>query len=298
MKTLLLIDANSLIHRAFHALPPFTSKNGTATHALYGVASILIKIWREEKPAYAAALFDRNEPTFREEHYSEYKANRAAPPDELSSQLVLARELFPAFSIKTFEIPGLEADDLIATLATRFGEEKDLRIMILTGDMDTLQLVRGEKVVVRAMKKGVSETILFDEKTVLEKYGLEPRRLIDYKALIGDSSDNIKGVPGIGPKTALNILKASGDIEKALTAGAWAEKLAPHKEKILLSRKLVRLIDNAPITPTLAELAVEDKKKELIDYLAGFGFKSLISRIEGEKELSRKKPPKKQGTIF
>src|SRR3989344_2748923 len=137
MRTLLLIDANSLIHRSFHALPPLTNRRGEPVQALYGISSILLRLWREARPDYAAALFDRPEPTFRKKEYAEYKAQRPAAPDELISQIIEAHNLFPAFGIKTFEKAGFEADDLIATLAEKFRYDPDARVVILTGDRDT-----------------------------------------------------------------------------------------------------------------------------------------------------------------
>src|SRR6185312_3664433 len=138
MKTLLLIDANSIIHRAFHALPPFTGPDGRPTGALYGISAMMLTLWRTAKPDYAAALFDTPEPTFRDKMYDEYKAKRAPTADELISQIIEARKLFEAFGLKVFEKPGYEADDLIATLAEKFKNEKDVQVVILTGDRDTL----------------------------------------------------------------------------------------------------------------------------------------------------------------
>src|SRR3989344_1177927 len=211
MRTLLLIDANSILHRCFHALPTLTSSTGEPAQALYGTASILLKILRDAPPAYAAALFDRPEPTFRKEKFAEYKAQRPPTHADLVGQLHVAPELFRASGIRPFDAPGWEADDLIATLARRFGEA-DLRVEILTGDRDTLQLVRGDKVVVRTFVKGISETAIHDEAAVREKYGLPPDKLADYKALVGDPSDNIPGVVGVGPKTAADLLRRFGDI--------------------------------------------------------------------------------------
>ncbi|MDP3052710.1 MAG: DNA polymerase I, partial [bacterium] len=191
MKTLLLIDANSLIHRSFHALPPFTSPEGEPTGALYGLSSILIKIFKEQKPDYWTAAFDRPEPTFRKKLFKEYKAHRPKAPDELISQLIKAHEVFEKFGIKTFEQAGFEADDLIAALAKHFKTEKELKIIILTGDLDTLQLVDDGKVEVETPKKGVSEIMVYDKKAVQERYGLNPEQLPDYKGLVGDKSDNI-----------------------------------------------------------------------------------------------------------
>ncbi len=207
MKKLFLIDANSIIHRSFHALPPFTTPEGKPSGAIYGIASILLKLWRDERPDYAAALFDRPEPTFRDEKYAEYKAQRPPAAEELVAQIIEAHKLFEAFGIKTFEKPGYEADDLIATLAEKFKTLPDVQVVILTGDRDTLQMVEGDKLVVQTFNKGVSDTTIYNEAAVIEKYGIAPKQMVDYKALVGDSSDNIKGVPGVGPKTALELIK-------------------------------------------------------------------------------------------
>src|ERR1700722_6968796 len=153
MKRLLLIDANSIIHRAFHALPPFTGPDGRPTGALYGISAMMLNLWRDSRPDYVAALFDRPEPTFRDLKYKEYKAQRPPTADELVSQIIEARKLFEAFGVTVFEKAGYEADDLIATLAEKFRGTKvsgeDLQVVILTGDRDTLQLVAGDKVVVK-----------------------------------------------------------------------------------------------------------------------------------------------------
>src|SRR5665213_1454111 len=200
MKKLLLIDANSIIHRAFHAIPPFTGPDGRPTGALYGISAMMLTLWRTAKPDYAAALFDTPEPTFRDKMYAEYKAQRAPTADELIKQIIEAPTLFGAFGLRVFKKPGFEADDLIATLAEKFKGAKDpqtgeeIQVVILTGDRDTLQMVEGEKLVVKLFNKGVSDTTIYDEKAVEEKYGLKPNQLVDYKALVGDNSDNIKGV--------------------------------------------------------------------------------------------------------
>lgn len=284
MRILLLIDANSIIHRAFHALPPFTAPDGRPTGALYGLASIFLKLWREEKPNYAAALFDRPEPTFREEKYKEYKAQRPPAPNELISQIIEARNLFQKFGIKVFEAPGFEADDLIATLTERFRKEPDLQIVILTGDRDTLQLVEGEKIVVRTFNKGVSDTTTYDAKKVEEKYGLKPTQMVDYKALVGDPSDNIKGVPGVGPKTAVELIKKFGSVEniyKNLSSDKKLEaRLAPFKEEARLSKELVVLRKDAPIgRAELRDLSAGERPEELKEYFLGLGFGSLLKRM-------------------
>lgn len=301
MKTIFLIDANSIIHRCFHALPKFTTPDGKPSGALYGLSSVLLKIMREEKPDYAAALFDRPEPTFRDEIYKEYKATRPPTDNALVEQLNEAPALFEKFGIKPFDKAGFEADDLIATLAEKFSHEQDTKVIILTGDMDTLQLVRDDKIMVRAFKKGISETIDYDEKAVEEKYGLKPSQLVDYKALVGDASDNIKGVSGIGPKTAAGILQKFGALEKVYAnikalPEKVREKLSNSREQAELSKKLVTLERNAPLGETkLGKLKAEMRRDELAAYFREMGFKTLLNRLTngGEKSGSES-----QGKIF
>jgi DNA polymerase-1 len=302
VKTLLLIDANSIIHRSFHALPPLTTQGSKPIQAVYGLASILLKLWREERPDYAAALFDRPEPTLREKKYAEYKAQRPATPDELISQLTEAHNLFSEFGVKTFEVVGHEADDLIATLAEKFRGEADLKMVILTGDLDTLQLVEDGKIYVRTFKKGVSDTMVYDEKAVEERYGLKPEQLVDYKALVGDQSDNIKGVPGVGPKTASDALKQFGNLDsvyKNLGKDPKLEKkLAPFRKEAELARQLVTLERNAPLgIENLQELKIKDKTPEIKAYFAKLGFETLIKRLEEGVAVARKET-RKQGQIF
>lgn len=308
MKRLLLIDANSIIHRSFHALPPFTGPDGRPTGALYGISAILLKLWQEEKPEYVAALFDRPEPTFRDKKYKEYKAQRPPAADELISQIIEARKLFEAFGVKVFEKPGFEADDLIATLAEKFRDEKDLQVVILTGDRDTLQLVDGEKIVVRIFNKGVSDTTIYDEKAVIEKYGLKPDQLIDYKALVGDPSDNIKGVPGIGPKTATEILKEFGSLEdflkKAPPESKNAERLKTFSKEAELSKELVTLERHVSVELNdIEELALRDDKEDIAAYFRTLGSATLLKRLiagkEAEKPATAAKPKKnKQSSLF
>jgi DNA polymerase-1 len=304
MKTLLLIDAHSIIHRSFHALPLFTTPNGAPSGALYGLASVLLKLFREAKPDYAAALFDRPEPTFRDKKYAAYKAQRPPAAEELISQLISARELFPAFGIATFEKAGFEADDLIATFTERFKKEPDLRIVILTGDRDTLQLVEGNHIVVQTFNKGVSDTTVYDEPAVVAKYGLNPGQIIDYKALAGDASDNIKGVPGIGPKTATEVLQKYGAIEKIYAHLAddpkLEKKFGPFKKDADLSRELVTLEKHVPVVmPTLLALKTSEGEPPVEDYFMKMGFASLMKRLHGGKNDSSaaKKPDVKEKQV-
>ena len=287
MKQLLLIDANSIIHRSFHALPAFTGPVGEPTGALYGIASILLKLWREDRPTYAAALFDRPEPTFRKQEYAEYKAQRPPAPDELVSQIIEAHRLFAAFGIATFERPGFEADDLIATLAERFRQEPDLQIVILTGDRDTLQLIDGDHIVVRTFNKGVSDTTTYDEAAVTEKYGFPPRLMVDYKALVGDPSDNIKGVSGVGPKTATELIKRFGGVDDIFRAAAddpkLAARLAGKEQEAAFSRKLVVLDREVPVDlGGISDLAASDDPARIESYFRDKGFVTLLKRLAKE----------------
>lgn len=286
MRTLILIDANSLIHRCFHALPPLTAEGGRPSGALYGLSSVLIKILTEQKPDFIAAFFDRPEPTFRKKIFNEYKIHRPKAPEELIFQIIEAHNLFEAFGIKFFEIPGFEADDLIGSAAEKFKNEPDLKIIILTGDLDSLQLVENDKVVAETFKKGISETIIYDEKAVKERYyGLSPAQIADYKGLVGDPSDNIPGVMGIGPKTAGPLIKNYGNLENFLKKGGVEknyEKIIKFKDVALLSKKLAVIRRDAPLNiGNLSELKYDGPLKKFIEkYFEKLGFKSLIKRIQ------------------
>lgn len=306
METLLLIDANSLIHRCFHALPPLTTPDKRPIQAIYGLANILLRLWREEKPDYAAALFDRPEPTFRKERYKEYKAHRPKTPDTLIPQIEEAHNLFSQFGIQTYEKAGFEADDLIATFAEKFAKEKEAKVVILTGDLDALQLVRGNNVVVRTFKKGISETRVYDEEEVKKRFGLKPSQLIDYKALVGDPSDNIKGVPGIGPKTAASLLARYGTIENLYNhlgeQPKLEHKLREFQEQIKLAGELVILNKDAPLVlGQKDELRVVQSKANLLAYFQKLGFQTLVKRLyNGERgdnsmQVGEKKP---EHTLF
>ncbi|MBI5079184.1 hypothetical protein HZB06_00700 [Candidatus Wolfebacteria bacterium] len=284
MKTLILIDANSLIHRCFHALPPLTGPNNQPAGALYGLASILIKILREQKPDFVAAFFDRPEPTFRKEMFDAYKIHRPKAPSDLVSQIIEARDLFGAFGIKTHEIAGFEADDLIGTAAFMFKNLPDLKIIILTGDLDALQLVENDKVVVETIKKGVSDTMIYNEEEVKKRYdGLSPGQLPDFKGLVGDPSDNIPGVADIGPKTATPLIKEYKTLENFLADGQLEKsykKIIRFKETALLSKKLAVIRRDAPlIIKEISELNRSDAPEKIISYLEKLGFQSLIKRL-------------------
>ncbi|HVM77327.1 MAG TPA: 5'-3' exonuclease H3TH domain-containing protein [Candidatus Paceibacterota bacterium] len=305
MKHLLLIDANSIIHRSFHALPPLTTPEGKPSGAIYGIASILIKLWRENKPDYVAALYDRPEPTFRDKKYKEYKAQRPPAAQELIDQIIESQNLFHAFGVKTFDKPGYEADDLIATFAEAFKEKvsdaKHLQVVILTGDRDTLQLVEDDRVVVKTFNKGVSDTTIYDEKAVEEKYFLKPNQLIDYKALVGDASDNIKGVPGVGPKTAVDLIRRFGTVkdmfERLKEDPKLEAKYGNFKAEAELSEELVTLERHVPIEmPKLEDLDPHDASDDITKYFQDMGFITLLKRflMNGEPEPVKPKRHKKE----
>jgi len=282
---LLLIDANSLIHRCFHALPPLTGPNNQPSGALYGLANVLLKILREQAPDYSAAFFDRPEPTFRKEMFNEYKIHRPKAPSDLVSQIIEAHLLFVSFGIKVYEAPGFEADDLIGTAVGKFKETPDLKIVILTGDLDSLQLVENDRVVSETFKKGVSETIIYNEEAVKARFeGLTPGQVADFKGLVGDPSDNIPGVPGIGPKTAIPLIKEYKSLENFLTNGQLDKnfvKIEKFREQALLSKRLAIIKYDAPLdVKRISDLEYNGLPKEtLISYFEKLGFKTLMQRI-------------------
>ena len=285
----MLIDANSLIHRAFHALPPLTTPKGEPINAVYGLSSILLKILREHNPDYMVAAFDRPEPTFRDVIFKEYKAHRPPTDDKLIPQLIQAHKTFEKFGIKVLEKAGFEADDIIGTLAERFKRSPELaegKIVIFSGDKDNLQLVDGDKVVVELLKTGVSKTVVYNKSFFLQTYGFAPEQLVDYKALVGDPSDNIPGVKGIGPTGATDLIKEYGSIEKIydeiglIPKKVLREKLEANKESAFLSKKLAMMKKDVPLGVNLEDLKTKSlDKEELKKYFEELGFKSLVERI-------------------
>jgi DNA polymerase-1 len=285
MKKLLLIDANSLIHRSFHALPPLTSLKGEPINAIYGLSSILLKILRDHNPDYIVAAFDRPEPTFRDAIFTQYKAHRPPTDNLLVPQLHEAHNTFGKFGVKVVEQAGLEADDLVGILAEKFKNSPDMKVVIFSGDKDNLQLVDGDKVVVELLKTGVSKTVVFNESLFLQQYGFSPRQLVDYKALVGDTSDNIPGVRGIGPKGATDLIKEFGTIEKIyedielVSKKVLKDKLIASKEMALMSRKLAEIKRDAPFEISLEEIKFSGfNREELKKYFNELGFKSLVER--------------------
>lgn len=289
--TLLLIDANSLIHRAFHALPPFTTPDGRPSGALYGLASILIKVFKERPAGYGVAAFDHPEKTVREKTYEAYKATRPPTADSLISQLKESHNLLNAFGVRVLEYPGWEADDIVATLARQFADREALHVIIVSGDLDLLQCVENKNVVVEAPVKGISNTTIYDEAAVKERFGVLPKDLTDFKGLTGDTSDNIPGVPGIGPKTAAQLISRYGTLENLYQELAelgignkkLEAKLTGYKDKALLSKELATLKTDLPLGIKLGDLQINSplENPKLTEYLKSLGFESLVKRIEG-----------------
>jgi DNA polymerase-1 len=284
---LVIFDANALLHRLYHALPNLTDSKKRSVNALYGLSNILFKVLNEFKIKYGAVCYDRPEPTFRHKILKEYKAQRPKITDDLVFQIKQSKDFFEAFGFKIFEKPGYEADDLIGTITEK---TKNLveKIVIITGDLDTLQLVDDEKVVVWTMKKGITEIKIYDEKEVFKKYNLLPNQIIDYKALVGDPSDNIEGIKGIGPKTAQKLIENYGNLEKIIEVAKkglidkkLAQKIIENEEKIFLYRELVSIQKNVEIEINLDDILFKGPHFDrILNLFEEFEFKSLIKRIQ------------------
>ena len=287
-ESLVIIDGSSLIHRAFYALPLLSTKDGIYTNGVYGFLTMFHKL-REDYPMdYICVVFDKKGPTFRHEAFEEYKANRQATPDELAQQFPIIKEILAAMNIVQLEVDGYEADDIAGTLA-RLGEENDLRVILVTGDRDYLQLV-SHMTTVLLTKKGITELIEYDEAKFIEEYGITPKQFIDLKGLMGDKSDNIPGVPGIGEKTGIKLLKEFGSIENIfesidkIKGKKTRENLIENKNSAFLSKKLAEIIRTVPLEISLKDLkAKEPDWKKLKELYTKFEFNSLLSRLAIDK---------------
>jgi DNA polymerase-1 len=292
-KKFLIVDANAILHRAWHALPPMTTKGGKLVNAAYGFVAALFKAFKEFKPEFCAVCFDRKEKTFRHEEFAEYKAGRVKQPDEFYAQIPVAKQILEALNIKIFEKSGFEADDLIGTLCEkRQVNRDDVLSIIVTGDQDTLQLV-DNNTEVYALRKGMSDTVVYDEKAVREKFnGLTPSQLADFKGLAGDASDNISGVPGVGEKTAINLLNEFGSIEKMYqkiepkeyknikVSERLHQVLKENKALALQSKKLGTIVRDVPVEFDLDDclLGAYDRNKAF-EIFHQLEFKSLLNRL-------------------
>ncbi len=309
-KRLIIIDSNSVIHRAFHALPPLTTQKGEVVGAVYGFLLFFLKAIKEFQPNFIVACFDFPAPTFRHKKYKEYKAKRPPAPKELYSQIPKIKELLKKFNIMIFEKEGFEADDLIGTIS-RLAPKKqavpEIETIILSGDSDVLQLV-DKNTKAYNLRRGVKDAFLYDEKEVQKKYDILPSQLLEFKALRGDPSDNIPGVTGVGEKTAIKLVKHFGSLENLYekiqnskfdfdkTSGFQVPeklkiKLLDYKEQAFFSKDLVKIKRNAEIDFKLEKCRWDGYEKEkVIRFLKDLEFYSLISKLPENKSFEKTKP--------
>ena len=280
---LVLIDGHSLVYRAYFALPSLTDRDGRVVNAAYGFTSMLL-VALQSHPDYVLASFDLGGRTFRHEELAQYKAQRRPTPPELSAQIPLTRDIVTAFGIPIYELRGVEADDVIGTLV-RQASERGLHSTIVTGDLDALQLIT-DQVDVLTSKRGVSETILYTTERVRERYGLDPLQTVDLKALVGDVSDNIPGIPGVGEKTAIKLIQEYGSVEAILEhrAEVRAPKvkrlLEEYRDQAVLSKRMATILRNVDVTLDLTHGSAKDYRPEAArTILADLGFRSLAARV-------------------
>ena len=287
---LLILDGNSLLYRAFYAMPALTNSEGIYTNAVYGFTNMLFKMIEDIEPDYIVTAFDRAAPTFRHVEYDEYKAGRKKMPDELGMQFPIVKDLLQKMAINIFEIDGYEADDLIGTLSV-FAEKNNIEVYIVTGDKDALQLATDNvKIVIN--KKGMTEKEVYDKNRMIEEFGVTPKQFIDVKGLMGDKSDNIPGVPGVGEKTAFKLIKEYGSIENLLqnlenvSGKKLKENLIENSEQAIFSKKLATIITDVPVDMDLE--SIKSKKeydnKGLKELFHKLQFKSLLSKIDNMNE--------------
>jgi len=305
MEKLILIDGNAIMHRAFHAYPPFKTKEGELVNAVYGFASMLLSIINNERPKYIAVSFDTKAKTFRHEEYEEYKATRVKAPDEFYAQIPKIKELVKTFNIPIYEIDGYEADDVLGTISLQASKDPEILSYIVTGDMDTLQLVK-DKIFVLAPIKGLNEYKVYDRKAVFEKYGLYPEQIADMKGLKGDASDNIKGVQGIGEKTTQKLLQKYGHIENVYEhldeiEGKSKTLLCDQKSEAFFSKKLATIILEVPIKLEIEKCMTSDYDLNSIEkFFEKLEFKSLIKKLKviNDYYSVKNKHEISQGTLF
>ncbi|MDY5044252.1 DNA polymerase I [Phascolarctobacterium sp.] len=279
----LVIDGSSLIHRAFFALPPLMNKQGVHTGAVYGLCNMLLKLLGDLQPRYMAVAFDKSRKTFRTEMYADYKGQRKPTPSELSEQFPLSMKVLDALGIHTLELDNYEADDIIGTFAKAAPE--DVEVIIVTGDRDELQLV-DKRTKVYYTKRGISDIQIFDEAEFAANYeGLEPKQLIELKGLMGDTSDNIPGVPGVGPKTAIKLIKEYGTVANVLanidkvSAKALKAKLEANKESALLSQKLATICTEAPVDTNISLYELRPINESARALLQDLEFRNMYERF-------------------
>lgn len=310
MNTLLLIDGNAIMHRAFHAIPPFKTSSGIPTNVIYGFFTMLNKAVTDFKPDHVVVCFDTPAPTFRKKLFTAYQAQRPKIADEFKSQIPLLKEALSKAGITYFEKDGFEADDLIGTLAKKYSNSgKESKVLILTGDKDILQLVNGAVFVV-SPQTGLSNIKIYDLNEVKKKFNLPPDKIPDLKALMGDSSDNYSGAKGIGPKTAAKLLNEFGSVDNIyLNLNKIAEtpkkSLEENRENVLLSHKLATINTDVDINLDIKKTEFDKFDEELKNFFEKYEMKSLAARIFikpgmeiTETKIKKSKTPEDQMDLF
>lgn len=311
-KTLVLLDAHAILHRAYHALPDFSAPSGEPTGALYGVIAMLLKIIEELKPDYIAACYDLPEPTYRHDAYKDYKSGRKKTDDELIKQIVRSRDIFAAFNIPIYEQVGFEADDMLGTIAHNLKDRKDVEVIIASGDMDTLQCVDKKRVQIYTLRKGIKDTVMYDEVAVKERFGFGPKLVPDYKGLRGDPSDNIPGIAGVGEKTATELVVNFGSVEQMykklkkdeqqfLDAGIKPRiinLLKEGEEEAMFSKMLATIRTDADIDYVLPAKHWKEaaNTEAVLKLFSELGFRTLAARIKHMFELAEDVSPDQVGS--
>jgi len=297
MKTLLLIDGNAIMHRAYHALPPFKTSAGVPTNIIYGFLSMLHRVTIDFKPDNVITCFDTPAPTFRNKLYKEYQSQRPKIDDDFITQIPLVKEALDAGGIYHIEKDGFEADDLLGTISKIFANN-NMRVLILSGDKDIMQMVN-ENIFLAAPQLGLSNIKIYDKSEVEQKLGVSPDQITDYKALAGDPSDHYPGARGIGPKTASNLLLQFGTVENLLNnidkikSEKVKEIVNGNKENILLSKKLATIKTDVEVDIDLKKSEFNGFNKNLKEFLYKYQINSLIKRLFNERTIEIKKVPDK-----
>lgn len=298
MQTLLLIDGNAIMHRAYHALPPFKSADGTPTNVVYGYLSMLNKVVADFKPDYLISCFDTPKKTFRNKLFKKYQSQRPKIDDDFIMQIPLVKQALDTAGIERMEKDGFEADDLIGTI-TRIFETNKFRVIILTGDKDIFQLIT-DNVFVAAPQLGLANIKIFDKSEVEKKLDVTPNQIVEYKALAGDPSDNYPGASGIGPKTASKLIHQFRTVENIYKniEGVESEKvkeiLKKEKDNVFISKKLATIMTDVDMDLNIEKLKFRGFNKKLIDFLTQYQMNTLTKRIFSIKEVEKSEEPKKE----
>lgn len=301
MNTLLLIDGNAIMHRAYHALPPFKSKDGTPTNVVYGFISMLHKVINDFKPEYLISVFDTPKPTFRNMLFKDYQIQRPKIDDDFIVQIPLVKEALDEAGVFRMEKDGFEADDLIGTISKIFDGNK-YRVIIVSGDKDIFQLIN-ENVFVAAPQLGLANIKIFDKSEVEQKLDVKPDQIVDYKALAGDPSDNYPGARGIGPKTTANLIHKYGSIDEIYNNLDKIESekvktiLEKEKDNVYLSKKLATILTDVEINLDIEKLKFGGFNKKLKEFLEKYQMDSLVRRIFNEKPIEKIEAPKKENQM-